>query len=75
MNQGVAAKAVFDQRGGDAEPLGEIQEQLLDPIKAMIEENPSFGDRTVAHLLGYNKNTVQRIFQIKGWQVRKRPVG
>ena len=41
----------------------------------MIEENPSFGDRTVAHLLGYNKNTVQRIFQIKGWQVRKRPVG
>lgn len=22
-----------------------------------------------------NKNTVQRIFQIKGWQVRKRPVG
>ncbi|MDO5056879.1 MAG: DDE-type integrase/transposase/recombinase [Lautropia sp.] len=22
-----------------------------------------------------NKNTVQRIFQLKGWQVRKRPVG
>ncbi|SDX94753.1 hypothetical protein, partial [Roseicitreum antarcticum] len=22
-----------------------------------------------------NKNTVQRIFQIKGWQVRKRPIG
>ena len=31
--------------------------------------------RTVAGLLGMNKNTVQRIFQIKGWQVRKRPVG
>ena len=30
--------------------------------------------RTVAHLLGFNKNTVQRIFQIKGWQVRKRPI-
>jgi putative transposase len=28
------------------------------PIKAMIEENPSFGYRTVAHLLGFNKNTV-----------------
>ncbi len=41
----------------------------------MIEENPSFGYRTVAHLLGFNKNTVQRIFQLKGWQVRKRPVG
>ncbi len=43
-------------------------------IKAMIEENASFGYRTVAHLLGFNKNTVQRIFQIKGWHVRKRPV-
>jgi len=41
----------------------------------MIEENPSFGYRTVAHLLDFNKNTVQRIFQIKGWQVRKWPFG
>lgn len=48
---------------------------FADPIKAMIEQEPSFGYRTVAHLLGFNKNTVQRIFQIKGWQVRKRPVG
>ena len=31
-----------------------------------IEEEPSFGYRTVAWLLGFNKNTVQRIFQIKG---------
>ena len=45
------------------------------PIKAMIEENPSFGYLTVAHLLGFNKNTVQRIFQLRGWQVRKRPAG
>ncbi|WP_215779018.1 DDE-type integrase/transposase/recombinase [Paludibacterium sp. B53371] len=45
------------------------------PIKAMIEENHSFGYRTVAGLLGFNKNTVQRIFQLKGWQVKKRPVG
>ena len=48
---------------------------FAEPIKAMIEQEPSFGYRTVAHLLGFNKNTVQRIFQIKGWQVRKRPVG
>ena len=41
----------------------------------MIEENPAFGYRTVAHLLDFNKNTVQRIFQLKGWQVKKRPVG
>lgn len=52
-----------------------LQERFVTPIKAMIEENPSFGYRTVAHLLGFNKNTVQRIFQLKGWQVRKRPVG
>lgn len=52
-----------------------LQEQLVVPVKAMIEENPSFGYRTVAHLLGMNKNTVQRIVQLKGWQVRKRAVG
>jgi putative transposase len=53
----------------------QVQECFAQPINAMIEENPSFGYRTVAHLLGFNKNTVQRVFQIKGWQVRKRPVG
>jgi len=56
-----------------AEPR--VQTQFVEPIKAMIEENPSFGYRTVAHLLDMNKNTVQRVFQIMGWQVRKRPVG
>lgn len=52
-----------------------INPELLAPVKEMIEENPSFGYRTVAYLLNMNKNTVQRIFQLKGWQVRKRPVG
>jgi putative transposase len=52
-----------------------IKPELAVPIKAMIEESPSFGYRTVAHLLGFNKNTVQRIFQLKGWQVRKRAIG
>jgi putative transposase len=51
------------------------QARFVEPIKAMIEENPSFGYRTVAYLLDMNKNTVQRVFQIMGWQVRKRPVG
>jgi putative transposase len=45
------------------------------PIKALIEEEPSFAYRTVVWLLGMNKNTVQRIFQIRGWQVRKRAIG
>lgn len=52
-----------------------LQDKLVEPVKALIEANPSFGYRTVAHLLRMNKNTVQRIFQLKGWQVRKRPVG
>jgi putative transposase len=29
----------------------------------------------VAGLLQFNKNTAQRIFQSKGWRVRKRAVG
>ena len=52
-----------------------VDPRFADPIKPMIEKEPSFGYRTVAWLLGFNKNTVQRIFQIKGWQVRKRPIG
>jgi putative transposase len=52
-----------------------VDAQFAVPIKEMIEENPSFGYRTVAHLLGFNKNTVQRIFQLQGWQVRKRAIG
>ncbi|EJM96486.1 hypothetical protein PMI40_04541, partial [Herbaspirillum sp. YR522] len=52
-----------------------VQERFAEPIKKMILEEPSFGYRTVAALLGFNKNTVQRIFQLRGWQVKKRPIG
>ena len=52
-----------------------VNPAFVEPIKALIEEEPSIGYRTVAHLLGFNKNTVQRIFQLKSWQVRKRPIG
>ena len=52
-----------------------VQDRFAEPIKQMIEAEPSFGYRTVASLLQFNKNTVQRIFQIKGWQVRKRAIG
>ncbi len=52
-----------------------VQERFESPIKAMIQQEPSFVYRTVANLLGFNKNTVQRVFQIRGWQVKKRPVG
>ena len=52
-----------------------VQTRFAEPIKAMIEAEPSFGYRTVASLLGFNKNTVQRLFQLFGWQVKKRPIG
>jgi len=52
-----------------------MQERFSVPIKQLIEEHPSFGYRTVAYLLGFNKNTVQRVFQLMRWQVRTRPVG
>ena len=49
-----------------------VNPELAAPITKMIDEKPSFGYRAVAWLLGMNKNTVQRIFQLKGWLVRKR---
>lgn len=52
--------------------LPKVRAELAEPIKAMIEAEPSFGYRTVASLLGMNKNTAQRFFQRMGWQVRKR---
>ena len=48
---------------------------MAEPIKALIDAEPSFGCRTVAGLLVINKTTVQRICQLKGRQVRKRAVG
>ena len=56
-----------------ATPL--VKPELAEPIKALIEAEPSFGYRTVAGLLDMNKNTVQRIFQLRGWQARKRAIG
>jgi putative transposase len=69
---GVARRSVY-YRPTKATPA--VRSELAEPIKAMIESEPSFGYRTVAALLGMNKNTVQRIFQLKGWQCRQRPVG
>ena len=69
---GVARRSVY-YRPTKAPPS--VKPELAEPIKALIEEEPSFGYRTVAGLLGMNKNTVQRVFQLMGWQVRKRAVG
>ena len=51
------------------------QERFADPVKQMIEAEASFGYRPVARLLQFNKNMVQRIFQFKGCQDRKRAIG
>lgn len=69
---GIARRTVY-YRPQKSPP--KVQPCFAEPIKAMIEEEPSFGYRTVAGLLGFNKNTVQRIFQIQGWQVKKRALG
>ena len=69
---GVARRTVYYKARKGAPKL---QERFVGPVKALIEQEPSFGYRTVASLLGLNKNTVQRVFQLKGWQVRKRPIG
>jgi len=58
-----------------ARASAKINAESAAPIKEMIEAEPSFGYRTVAALLGMNKDTVQWMFQLKGWQVGKRALG
>ena len=69
---GVARRSVYYK---PTKAPSRVKTELAAPIKEMIEAEPSFGYRTVAALLGMNKNTVQRIFRLKGWQVRKRALG
>ena len=52
-----------------------VNEHLAARAKRVIDQLPYAGYRTVAWLLGENKNTIQRLFQLKGWQVRKRKSG
>ncbi|GMG84956.1 IS3 family transposase [Paralimibaculum aggregatum] len=52
-----------------------VAPRFAEPIGKRIEDDPSFGYRTVAHRLGFNRNTVRRNFRLRGWQVWKRPVG
>jgi len=69
---GIPRRTVYYKR---IKAAPKVNPMLSEPIKAMIEASPSFGYRTVAGLLGFNKNTVQRIFQLKGWQVKKPAIG
>ena len=48
---------------------------LTDRVKLAMQRFPTYGYRRLAIVLGENKKPIQRILQIKGWQVRKRPQG
>lgn len=52
-----------------------MNEEIAGKIKQFIDKHPEAGYRTAAWMLKLNKNTVQRIFQLKGWQVQKKPRG
>jgi hypothetical protein len=52
-----------------------VQERFANPIKQMIETEASFGYRTVASLLRFNNNTVQRVFQLMGGRYAREPLG
>lgn len=52
-----------------------LNEVLAQRVKRVIDALPYAGYRTVAYLLGENKNTIQRLMKLKGWQCRKRAIG
>jgi putative transposase len=55
--------------------MSKVQGRFAESIKRMIEAEPLLGYQTVASPLQFKKNTVQRIFQLKRCQVRKRAIG
>ena len=67
------ARRTFYYRAQRSAP--KVNEHLAARVKRIIDDLPYAGYRTVAWLLGENKNTIQRLFQLKGWQVRKRRSG
>ncbi|WP_245184859.1 DDE-type integrase/transposase/recombinase [Halomonas salinarum] len=52
-----------------------INTDLAARVKLALERFPTYGYRRLACVLGENRKPIQRILQLKGWQVRKRPQG
>lgn len=52
-----------------------INPELEQRVKQAMTQFPTYGYRRLACVLGENRKPVQRILQLKGWQVRKRPQG
>jgi putative transposase len=50
-----------------AKSAPKVRERFDEPIKRLIEADSTFGYRTVAGMLQFNQNSVQPIFQLKGW--------
>ena len=44
-------------------------------VKLALERFSTYGYRRLACVLGENRKPIQRILQMNGWQVRKRPQG
>ncbi|WP_281848088.1 IS3 family transposase [Nitratiruptor tergarcus] len=55
--------------------IRKLDEERVKKVKEKIEKFPTYGYRCLALLLGMNKKAVQRILQLKSWQVRKRSKG
>jgi putative transposase len=52
-----------------------VNTDLTARVKLTLERFPRYGYRRLACVLGENRKPIQRILQLKGWQVRKRPQG
>jgi len=57
------------------ERVRKLNEELVGKVKEIIEKFPSYGYRMISAVLKVNRKPVQRILQIKKWQVRKRAKG
>lgn len=52
-----------------------VNAELVARVKQTLERFPTYGYRRLACVLGENRKPIQRILQLKGWQVRKRAKG
>jgi len=53
----------------------QYESDLAARVKLALERFPTYGYRRLACVLGENRKPIQRILQLKNWQVRKRPQG
>ncbi len=52
-----------------------LNEDLVQRVKDCLEQFPTYGYRRIAVLLQVNRKPVQRVLQLKHWQVNTRPKG